>query len=168
MKTLVSEIRYACAEDAAELSSVHRAAWQGAYAGLLPHRTLSDLIQRRDLGWWRRAAAANAAILVVEFAGTPVGYATIGQNRTPALAVGGEIFELYVRPEFQGVGLGRRLFAAARALLADRAPSGLAVWALADNRRALEFYASLGGDDAAEGSETFEGRAFAKIGFLWR
>lgn len=168
MRTLVSEIRYACADDAAELSSVHRKTWEGTYAGLLPHRTLNSLIQRRDLGWWRRAIASNAAILVVEFAGTPVGYATFGKNRTPALPVGGEIFELYVRPEFQGVGLGRRLFAAARALLADRAPPGLAVWALEDNTRALDFYAGLGGDDAAEGSEVFEGRAFPKIGFLWR
>ncbi len=46
-------------------------------------------------------------------------------------------------PEFQGIGFGRLLFDAARALLSARGLRGLAVWALEDNDRALDFYVGV-------------------------
>ena len=55
-------------------------------------------------------------------------------------AYSGEIFELYLAPEYQGVGLGRRMFEAARSDLAAHGYSTFVVWALGGNDRALEFY----------------------------
>ena len=68
--------------------------------------------------WWRRAIRAGTRLLVLDFADTIAGYASYGRNRMPALAYGGEIFELYLAPEYQGVRPGRRMFEAARADLA--------------------------------------------------
>ena len=57
-------------------------------------------------------------LLVLEFADAVAGYVSYGRNRVPALDFGGEIFELYLAPECQGCGFGRRMFEAARKDLA--------------------------------------------------
>lgn len=168
MKTLTAEIRFAEPEDAAALASIHAAAWQGAYAGIIPFRSLGRMIGRRAAPWWETAISRRAAILVIEFDGAPIGYATLGRNRTSAIEAGGEIYEIYLKPEHQGLGFGSRLFAAARDLLTERGMRGLVVWALADNEAALRFYASLGGVDVAEGSEIFEDVTLRKLAFRWR
>ena len=69
------------------------------------------MVQRRGPNWWRQAIRAGTRLIVLDFADTIAGYASYGRNRMPALGYGGEIFELYLMPEYQGVGLGRRMFA---------------------------------------------------------
>ena len=149
MKTIAAEIRLAEPRDAATLASIHEAAWQHAYRGIIPFRSLNRMVRRRGPDWWSQAIANRAAILVLDFGGTTAGYATLGRNRAGALKVEGEIYEIYLRPQYQGLGFGRRLFNAARAMLRDRGLKGVAVWALADNDNALGFYASVGGSDVA-------------------
>lgn len=167
MKTIAAEVRLAEPSDAATLASIHEIAWQSAYRGIIPFRSLNRMVRRRGPAWWSQAIGNRAAILVLEFAGEMAGYATLGRNRTDALGVEGEIYEIYLRPEYQGLGFGRRLFAAARALLRDRGLKGVAVWALADNDNAMSFYASAGGSDVAEGQETFETTTLRKVAFVW-
>src|ERR1700678_3232583 len=67
----------------------------------------------------------------------------------------GEIFELYLAPEYQGAGLGRRMFDAARSDLAAHGYLSFVVWALAGNDRALEFYRRLGGRGVRRAPERF-------------
>lgn len=167
MKTIAAEIRLAETRDAAALAPVHAASWQAAYAGLIPHRSLSRMLERRGASWWREAIGNRATILVVEYGGEIVGYATLGRNRTRALTVEGEIYEIYLRPEFQGIGFGRRLFDSARTLLRARGLKGLAVWALEDNENALRFYEACGGVDIATGSECFEDRVLRKVAYTF-
>ncbi len=59
------------------------------------------MIERRGEAWWRKATRGPATILVVEVAGTVAGYASLGLNRARALPHEGEIYELYLRPEYQ-------------------------------------------------------------------
>ena len=167
MKTIVADVRYAELRDAEALSNIHETAWRGTYGGLIPHRALNGMIARRGPDWWRRALGGRAAILTLDYDGRTAGYATIGRNRTSALAAEGEIYELYLLPEFQGVGFGRHLFEAARSVLAARKLKGLAVWALEDNTRAMDFYQALGGADVAAGTEAFDGVILSKVAFVW-
>ena len=125
------------------------------------------MVERRGPNWWAGAIRRGSRIIVLTVAGETVGYASHGRNRAAALAVGGEIYELYVKPEYQGVGLGRRLFQASRKELASRGMSGLAVWALADNESACEFYRGLGGKPAARGAERFGDATLDKLAFVW-
>ena len=80
----------------------------------------------------------------------------------------GEIYELYLRPEFQGLGFGRRLFTAARRDLAQSALKSLIVWALSENDNAVEFYRALGGKAVARSSEKFGTRVLDKVAFGWQ
>jgi ribosomal protein S18 acetylase RimI-like enzyme len=167
MNTLSIDIRKAEPRDADAIADVHQQAWLGAYAGIIPHRTLTSMINRRGAAWWANAIRRAATVLVVEIGGKIAGYATIGKNRARELRQQGEIYELYLRPEYQGIGLGSRLFAAARKKLADSGLRGLVVWALEENGGALSFYEGAGGRDIAEGVEVFDQKALKKVAFVW-
>lgn len=167
MKTVTIDIRRAEPRDAGAIADVHHDAWQGAYSGIIPHKALSAMLNRRGESWWGNAIRRAASVLVVEIGGEIVGYATLGRNRARELPQQGEIYELYLRPEYQGVGLGTRLFAAARARLIAHGLKGLVVWALEENDNALGFYAGAGGRDVAEGVEVFDQKALRKVAFVW-
>ncbi len=72
-----------------------------------------------------------------------------------------------MRPEWQGVGVGSRLFRAARGMLEDAGLEGLVVWAIEDNDNACRFYEGQGGRDVAEGIEVFDQKAIKKVAFVW-
>lgn len=167
MTQLTIEIRPASPRDAEEIAQVHDASWSNAYAGLIPYKSLRSMIGRRHAGWWQRAIRRGTSVLVVDFGGAITGYCTFGLNRARALPQDGEIYELYIRPEYQGIGVGTRLFGAARADLKNHGCDGLVVWALEDNDLAMGFYAGQGGKDIAQGHETFEGRRLRKIAWAW-
>lgn len=167
MNTLAIGIRKAEPRDAAAIADVHLEAWRGAYSGIIPHRSLTAMINRRGREWWGNAIRRAANILVLEIGGTIAGYATVGRNRAKALKQQGEIYELYLRPQYQGIGLGTRLFKAARQALASQGLDGLVVWALEENAGALTFYTGAGGRDVAEGVEIFDSKALRKLAFVW-
>jgi len=167
MTTLAVGIRKAEPRDAQTIADVHHEAWVGAYSGIIPHRSLNAMLRRRGADWWSSAIRRSATVLVVEIGGMLVGYATLGRNRARGLAQQGEIYELYLRPEYQGIGLGSRLFAAAREKLASSGLKGMVVWALEDNAGALSFYQGAGGRDVAEGVEVFDQKALKKVAFVW-
>lgn len=167
MSTVSIDIRLAGMGDAAGIADVHDVSWRHAYTGILPYRALDTMIRRRGTEWWKRALRHSTRILVVEFDDEIVGYATLGPNRVRSLPGKGEVFELYIRPEFQGVGFGRKLFLAARQELLRMGLPGCIVWALADNHNAVQFYTNAGGDDIAEDSEVFDGQRLLKIAFAW-
>ncbi|BCH21827.1 N-acetyltransferase GCN5 [Mesorhizobium sp. L-8-10] len=167
MTTLSIDIRKAEPGDASAIADVHHEAWRGAYAGIIPHRALNAMINRRGRDWWANAIRRAASVLVLEIGGEIAGYATIGRNRARELRQEGEIYELYLKPEYQGIGLGTRLFGAARQRLRDHGLRGLVVWALEENVGALDFYAGAGGRDVAEGVEVFDHKALRKVAFVW-
>jgi len=167
MKTLSIDVRPAEPQDAAGIAEAHRLSWQHAYAGLIPHGVLTKMIERRGETWWRKATRGPATVLVVEVAGTIAAYATVGLNRARVLPQEGEVYEIYVRPEYQGIGLGHMLFGEARRLLKSLGCSGMVVWCLEDSSHADQFFRSNGGIDAVEGMEDFGDVQLKKIGFIW-
>ena len=123
------------------------------------------MIARRGAPWWRRAVVSGARLIVCEFEGEVVGYASVGSSRARFLPYAGEIFELYLAPTFQGLGFGARLFGAARGELRRTGRSSFVVWALAENARALRFYERLGGVEVWRAPERFGNEVLARVAF---
>jgi GNAT superfamily N-acetyltransferase len=160
-------VRSAKVADAARLSSVFRESWQNAYAGIIPHTSLENILQRRDAVWWRSQIRTGEPVLVLEVSGKVGGYATTGLARSRG-AYHGEIYELYLVPSFQGLGLGEYLFEACRFRLDQRRLQGLIVWALSDNDRAIDFYTRRGGRPVARVNERFGATKLEKIALGWK
>lgn len=167
MFTITADIRRAYPEDAGDIAEVHAKSWQSAYSGIIPYSALSRMINRRGPAWWETAIRRKTVVLVAELDDQIAGYATIGPNRVSTFPFEGEIYELYLKPEFQGIGLGARLFADARQQLKRSDCQGSVLWVLKDNESAVSFYRNAGGRAIATGSEHFDNTKLEKLAFAW-
>ena len=167
MSTTLIEIRPARPADASAVASTHDEAWRAAYQGLIPGPELDKLINRRGPHWWESAIRKGSRVSVLVFGDRIAGYANYGRNRARSLHYEGEIYELYLRPEFQGLGFGRRLFSSAKRDLAHSGLDSMVIWALSDNDGATEFYRALGGHMVARSSEKFGVKSLDKVAFAW-
>ncbi|MBC8019960.1 MAG: GNAT family N-acetyltransferase [Methyloceanibacter sp.] len=163
----VVHIRPPRLKDAPALAAAYEGAWRNAYQGIIPHLSLERMIVRRGLRWWEGALRKRTPLLVLDFGGEAAGYVTYGRSRLGRTQFQGEIFELYLHPIYQGLGLGEKLFDGARVRLTELRLKGLLVWALADNDSACGFYLSLGGKPVAEGAESFGDVSLRKVAFAW-
>lgn len=167
MSTLSIDIRRAKVEDAAEIAAVHDAAWRNSYRGILPGIDLERMVERRGPAWWTKAIRRQVVVLVLEVDRRVVGYATLGPSRMKTLPFRGEIYEIYLRPEYQGLGFGRALFASAKQELAAQGRRSVVVWALADNEPAVRFYTSLGGRAVGRSMDRIGESILPKLAFGW-
>lgn len=167
MSTVLIEIRRAKASDATAVAETHDEAWRAAYQGIIPGIELDKLIGRRGPEWWDSAIRKGSRVSILAFGDKIAGYANYGRNRARSLYYDGEIYELYLRPEYQGLGFGRRLFTSARRDLGQSGMKSMVIWALSDNDPAVEFYRALGGRAVARSSERFGARTLDKVAFAW-
>lgn len=158
-------IRHATPVDADAITRVHDVSWRDAYRGIIPGAELERMIARRGPRWWQSAITRGTGLLTAEFDHQIVGYATYGRNRVPSMPYSGEIFEIYLMPEYQGLGFGRGLFDAARRELAEHGYLSTVVWALADNDKALDFYRALGGLTVRRAEERFGADMLTRVAF---
>lgn len=167
MDDIVISTRHASPADADEIADVHDMSWRSTYRGIIPGLELERMISRRGPDWWAAAIARRSGLLVLEFDECIVGYVSYGKNRVPTIPFRGEVFELYLLPEFQGLGFGRRLFNAARRDLAAHGYGTAVVWALSDNQPALDFYARLGGLEFRRAQERFGSEFRERMAFAF-
>jgi ribosomal protein S18 acetylase RimI-like enzyme len=168
MSDLLVSIRYAKPEDAPGLSRVFDAAWREAYLGVIPGVTLDKMFARRGERWWRSTVTRGRPLVVLDIGQGIAGYASYGRCRDRSLSAEGEVDELYLAPEYQGIGLGKRLFKAVLNDLRHNEMSRVVVWALAENERACAFYQSQGGRSIARVEERIGGTPLAKVAYLFR
>lgn len=162
-----ARVRRARAKDSAVLTRIFADSWRSAYRGIIPNTHLECLIGRRGEAWWKKAIRTEQHLMVVEAGGKIAGYASCGISRGHAVYKG-EIFELYLDPLYQGLGLGEYLFEACRSELDKRNLDGLVVWALEDNDSAAQFYWRRGGRPVARSVVAFGATKLGKIAYAWR
>lgn len=160
------KIRKGKPTDAKSVADTFRQSWNQAYRGIIPHLHLENMIRRRGPEWWSGVIRAGESLLVLEQSGVVAGYATMGLARSKG-PYQGEIYELYITPNYQGIGLGEHLFESCRVELDQRRLNGLVVWALAENTMATDFYWRRGGRPVKQAFETIGGSKLEKIAFAW-
>jgi ribosomal protein S18 acetylase RimI-like enzyme len=167
MTTAAIAIRTAKPSDGTDLAEVHDAAWRFAYRGVLPGRELEQMIARRGPDWWETAIDRRIPVVVLEVDGKVRGYVTYGGSRVRMLPYKAEIYELYIQPEFTGLGFGRRLFRTVQERLSRRGHHTLVVWCLTENRNGCAFYERLGGQAVATAEEPFDQTSVSKVAYAF-
>ncbi|MEM9634167.1 MAG: GNAT family N-acetyltransferase [Pseudomonadota bacterium] len=167
MTTDLIDLRAARTADCEALAGIHTEAWLGAYRGVLHGVDLQKMISRRGIGWWRGALSRGVNIRILSIADIPAGYATYGPCRLRGTGMDGEIYELYLKPEYQGLGFGRTLFTNVRETLSAKNMSGLAVQVLSDNQPARSFYRAMGGKLSAKSWYRIGGRRMELSIYTW-
>ena len=165
-------IRPAVAGDAAAIGRVYVETWRTTYAGMVPDRVLVGMSEaRQGARWshWFARPGKDFALVARDARAGVIGFASGGpvRMRAPqAQGATGEVFTLYVLPDFQGRGVGRRLLGAAFQGLVDRRYAAALIWVLAANP-ARFFYESLGGRRVAEQQERLWGTELPEYAYHW-
>ncbi len=167
MTTDLIDLRAARPADSKALASIHSEAWLGAYRGVLHGLDLQRMISRRGENWWRGALARGVNIKVLAISDVPAGYATYGPCRLRDTGMDTEIYELYLKPEYQGLGFGRKLFTHVQSIYSNMDISGIAVQVLSDNQPAREFYRALNGHLSGKSWYRIGGRRLELSIYTW-
>lgn len=181
METPTIVIERAQPDDAAGVARVYVDAWRDAYAGILSDSALLRMTHKRsamEWSWVIRHRQDVQPVLVARDRAELVGMVSVGlsrgRDRPPAGAFAdstlerpvGEIYTLYVAPEAQDRGIGRRLLAAGLDTLAGRNAPRAFLWVLRDNP-ARFFYERAGGIRIAERIETLWGKQVTQCAYGW-
>ena len=164
-------IRYATIEDAAAIARVHTESWRSAYRGIVPDHYLDSI----DVEEWaerhRRNMAESSDGLVAHVAEVQsevVGWAVGGPNHETESAYSGELYTIYLLPEYQRLGIGLKLVVATVDWLVESGFNSIMVWVLAENRPARRFYEALGGEYIQEKQITIGGVALPEVAYGWK
>jgi RimJ/RimL family protein N-acetyltransferase len=140
-------LRRATADDAEALAHVHVAAWRAAYGGFVPEPYLEQFTIESSIERFRRFLAADSdKTYLVECGGLIAGFLTLGACRDEDLdsASCGEIWGIYVSPDYWRRGIGTNICRRAEDMLASLGCSVCTLWVFEANSRARRFYEAMG------------------------
>jgi len=162
------KIRAARTGDARRIARLDVETWRAAYAGILATPFLVGLsAQRREVGWSAVIEREPRDVRVaVDEDGNILGFGSCGRNREGA-EFGGEVFTLYVAPDWQNRGIGRLLLLALFERLVAQGCNSAIIWVLRDNPGRF-FYQRLGGREVRHKGFTVGGKRIEAAGYAWR
>lgn len=140
-------VRTARETDLVGIATVHTAAWQVAYRGIVPDQVLDGLDVERRLEGLRSFMEENLdfQVLVAEQAGDVVGFVGVGPAQDPEAGTNtGEVYAIYVDPDRWGQGIGRALLHAGHDALSTAGFCDAVLWVLQENSRSRRFYEQAG------------------------
>jgi ribosomal protein S18 acetylase RimI-like enzyme len=161
-------LRIAEPRDASGIAAVHIDTWRDTYAGVFPVEVFRRMTHRRIGAQWSHAIASRSETVLVaeDSGGRVVGFGSCGATKGLDLPYQGEVYTLYVHPDFQGQAVGRRLMASLFGVLADKGMGAALIWVLADNP-ARFFYQAMGGALVAERRERLWGVTLREAAYGW-
>lgn len=105
------EIRKAKLEDCEELSYLKREIWETTYRGIYPDEKFDSYNYVENAHKFENIILSNDIFLyVASDNGKLVGYVAFGSPLRPFRDYSKEIVLLYIKKEYQGVGIGKKLF----------------------------------------------------------
>lgn len=128
-------------DDRMAISRVYEESWRHAYQGVIPHAYLDAI----PTGYWASAIdmPGRETLLLLDKENI-VGVCSFGPSRFKKLVNWGEIFSIYLLPQYMGKGCGTQLLRSAIEELEKRSYKKLFLWVLEENKRARSFYERLG------------------------
>jgi GNAT superfamily N-acetyltransferase len=164
-------IRPAAIHDARAIAEVHVESWKTTYRGIFPDSLLNGLSVEKRESSWRDSLAGHAppaamTLVACDAAGSVVGFASGGHERTGQLGCAGELYAIYLRQEAQRKGLGTSLVQQFVHELIARGFGSMAVWVLELNP-SRAFYERLGGKLIGQQEIEREGQTFIEVAYGW-
>ncbi len=146
-------IRAATTEDIPTIATLHIEGWKGAYGGIVDQGYLDGLsVEKRIVDWTGWMAAGESDVFLAEDGAKAAGFVVTGRTKTPPPGSSpirpshsGEIYALYLHPDYWRKGIGMMLIKHAARHLKDKKHSAICLWVLDANTRAKSFYEKMGG-----------------------
>jgi GNAT superfamily N-acetyltransferase len=161
-------------DDVTQIAQIHVTTWQDAYKGILPENFLNGLSVDRRANQWKESVKNNQTtgqngLFVVSDNGKVYGFAACGAARDKEFSGYGELFAIYVTPEFQKHGYGQKLFEKVKTFLKAKGFTRAYVWSLEKNTPAHNAYEKWGANivDGQTKPVELEDKKFLEIAHSW-
>ena len=164
-------IRRAAPRDAEAIARVRIDGWRTSYRGLIPAAYLDGMQVDASTALWDKILTAGpnpASVFVAAHGDEVIGFAAGSMLAEPKFGLNAELTAVYLRREFQRVGLGRRLIAAVVDAQRALGATGMIVWVIAANKPARAFYEALGAELLVEQAFQWDGMDLKEAGYGWR
>ena len=160
-------IRAARPTDAGAIARIDVETWRTTYAGVLSSSYLVGLSQRRRaIGWTNVILREPRDVRVAaDETGMVVGFGSCGPSRGDRRFTG-EVFTLYVAPDWQNQGIGRRLLITLFQRLVFTGRHSAIIWVLRENPGRF-FYQRLGGKEVSRKMLEVGGTPIAATAYGW-
>ena len=139
-------IRKATEADIESIAKVHVDSWKTSYKGILYDEIVNNVTyEKREKQWqqiFKRAAADEYTYVAESSDGKIIGFINGGPNRTGKYNCDGELYAIYLLQEYQGFGIGQRLFHAIVVEFMKHNIRSALVWVISNNP-AKVFYEKL-------------------------
>lgn len=136
-------VRYAGIDDCDALGEIHSESLAFICAGIFPDEYIRQNFscEKRKEGFRRELALGYPHTAILFKDDVPIGLFTYGESRhVPVVDSCIEIWRIYLRPGYIGMGLGTALMDWGLAELRKKGYKQAILWVLEDNHRARKFY----------------------------
>lgn len=165
--TSVFPVRATAVRDAKAIGDLYALVALGLYQFLLGTSKLPPVGQDKRQPYWREAIEfAEPQVMAALHGERIVGFVGFDRSRDEgSRQTTGEITDIYVHPDFQGLGVGLSLWHAARQGLHDEGCIDVTLWMQARNKTALRFFELAGfkREPGAEREVQVAGHAIAEL-----
>ncbi len=139
-------IRYASIKDAPILGEIHSSSWKVAYKDLVPDEVLDNMTAEKRTRFFEKSLfegwEEDAIIFKDEI---PLGFICLGKCRDKDMDSSfGEIWGLYLAPEYYHKGIGQVIMNWGLEELKNRGYSNVSLWVFEKNLSARTFYEKMG------------------------
>lgn len=154
--------------DTRAISEVYIDTWRSTYAGTLPDHVLVGMkSDKLSISFARALKHRTEIIMVVEHSEQGIiAMGSAGENRDSRRTYTGEVYTLYVHPDFQNEGIGETLMAHLFRALAQTGHNSAVIWVIATSPSRF-FYERMGGQRTGERKETLWGTTLQEWAYGW-
>ncbi|HEY9401748.1 MAG TPA: GNAT family N-acetyltransferase [Pyrinomonadaceae bacterium] len=155
--------------DCPAVAKVHVQSWKESFAGIVPQTFLDKMsVEKRAKAFEKRFPDPLYRMYVAEASGRGlVGFADFGEARENIDAYDGELYAVYLLPEFQRKGIGKRLFNLGVEFLRASGKSSMYLFAL-EVSPYRSFYEKMGGKIIGSKQIEIEGAIYDELIYGWK
>ncbi|TCS92340.1 GNAT family N-acetyltransferase [Hazenella coriacea] len=164
----MTQIRLATLADAKGIASVQIASWRHTYQGMIHKNYLQQLSLTKHEEKWKKIIPSDTIVYVAEDDhGNIIGFASGGKELSGQYQGWAELSAIYLLPDQQGKGVGKRLANSIIRQLQKEPYSHMIVWVLETNHLARRFYEHLGGTVFTQTTTTIGSQSVEEVAYIW-
>ena len=155
-------IRAGTTEDIKAVQEIAHISWNDTYEGIIPSPVQKKFLDKSYSTPMMEMRLKRTIVLMAVHEGEPIGFANFTKVDEDGDA---ELIAIYLKPDYQGIGYGKKLLHSGLSYLLDG--NQLFVYVECENKKGRSFYEANGFEFVEEFAELFEGHPLQTAKYVY-